>query len=26
LDEFTATKNVMIDFSDQMRDPFAIRT
>jgi len=26
LDEFTATKNVMIDYSDTMRDPFAIRT
>ena len=26
LEEFTATRNVMIDFSDQMRDPFAIRT
>lgn len=24
--EFTTTKNVMIDFSDEARDPFAIRT
>ena len=26
LDEFTAMKNVMIDFSTDVRDPFAIRT
>lgn len=25
LDEFTTTKNVMIDFSDEERDPFAIK-
>jgi hypothetical protein len=24
--EFTASKNVMIDFSDEKRDPFAIKT
>ena len=26
LDEFLATKNVMIDFSNVLRDPFAMRT
>ena len=26
LDEFTSTKNVMIDFSDEERDPFAVKT
>jgi acyl-CoA reductase-like NAD-dependent aldehyde dehydrogenase len=26
LDEFTACKNVMIDFSDDVRDPFSIKT
>jgi acyl-CoA reductase-like NAD-dependent aldehyde dehydrogenase len=25
LDEFTTTKNVMVDFSDQERDPFALK-
>jgi aldehyde dehydrogenase (NAD+) len=25
LDEFTVTKNVMIDFSDQQRDPFSVK-
>ena len=25
LEEFTNTKNVMIDFSDEERDPFAIK-
>jgi len=26
LDEFTASKNVMIDYSDSIRDPFSIKT
>ena len=26
LDEFLASKNVMIDFSSERRDPFAVRT